>query len=384
MAAEEVEPLTASGTLRAREVRVATARGGRIASVPVGAGQAVGEGEVLVELDAQPLLLQLGPAEAAVEVKRADLAVVRAGPRAEELRAAESALALAEAEREGARLAWEHALERVASPQEVNTELVQARSRVALAEQGVELADSELRMTQYRFDRQRATQWELAEAEAELAAARAELDGAQVLVARLEAIRARPLGLIAEAHLAEGEYRVAEEEVAVARARLADLRAGPTSAEIAVAEAEVAAAEAEAKILRVQVEQSSLRSPIDGVVVESFLRAGELAAPGATILTVARLDVLMVEVYVPVHRLGEVFPGQVAEIHPAGSSGASFAGEVVRIGDQPEFTPRNVSTPEERANTFYAVTVRLNNPEGRLRIGLPVEVVFLPPRAPTP
>jgi HlyD family secretion protein len=59
------------------------------------------------------------------------------------------------------------------------------------------------------------------------------------------------------------------------------------------------------------------------------------------------------------------FPGQI------------FAGYVSRIGDRAEFTPRNVATPEERLNTFYAVEIRVDNPQGLLKPGMPADAQFI-------
>ena len=56
--------------------------------------------------------------------------------------------------------------------------------------------------------------------------------------------------------------------------------------------------------------------------------------------------------------------------------GRVFDGHVVRIADEPEFTPRNVATAEERLNTFYAAEIELPNPDGLLKPGMPADAVF--------
>jgi len=91
------------------EVRVASELGGRILEVRTEVGAQVQAGDVLVVLDETLFLLQLSPAEAAVATAQADLAVIQAGPRPEEIAAARAALALATAQRDGALSAWENA-----------------------------------------------------------------------------------------------------------------------------------------------------------------------------------------------------------------------------------------------------------------------------------
>ena len=226
-----------------------------------------------------------------------------------------------------------------------------------------------------------ATELEIADlqmyaAEKGLAASQADEKTAQVLLDHLWSIRQEPLGFIAQANAAEGQYQVAEAGVAVAQAQLDDLLAGPTLEQVAVAEATVRQAEAQANVLRIQVAKSTLLSPIDGVVLNQTLGVGELAAPAASILTLADLSEVTLEVYVPENRIGHVQLGQPVQVTVDSFPDRVFEGHVVHIADEPEFTPRNVATAEERLNTFYAVEIRLPNPDGLLKPGMPADATF--------
>jgi HlyD family secretion protein len=106
------------------------------------------------------------------------------------------------------------------------------------------------------------------------------------------------------------------------------------------------------------------------------MRVGEVAAPAATILAVADLSEVTLTVYVPQNRIGQVRLGQTVQVTVDSFPGRTFAGQVTRIGDEPEFTPRNVATQEERQNTFFAVKARLPNPEGFLKPGMPADATF--------
>ena len=46
------------------------------------------------------------------------------------------------------------------------------------------------------------------------------------------------------------------------------------------------------------------------------------------------------------------------------------------ISDDPEFTPRNVQTEEDRRTTVYAVQLLVETPLGKLKPGMPADVVF--------
>jgi HlyD family secretion protein len=87
---------------------------------------------------------------------------------------------------------------------------------------------------------------------------------------------------------------------------------------------------------------------------------------------------LTITVYVPDPRLNEIKLGQSATVTIDVASGESptFDAEVVYIADQAEFTPRNVQTVEGRSSTVFAVKLKVTDPEGQLKIGMPADVVF--------
>ncbi|MGD8806528.1 MAG: efflux RND transporter periplasmic adaptor subunit, partial [Chloroflexota bacterium] len=187
----------------------------------------------------------------------------------------------------------------------------------------------------------------------------------------------QPLALLAQANAAEGQYRLAQESISVARAQLDDLLAGPTPEEIAVAQASLSLAQAQARAVAVQEEKFRLSAPTGGVVLSQDARPGEVVAPAAPIMTIASLDQVTLVVYVPVNHIGRVRLGQQVQVSADSFPGRSFAGQVTGIGAEPEFTPRNVATAEERINTFYQVEISLPNPDLLLKPGMPADALFI-------
>jgi HlyD family secretion protein len=147
--------------------------------------------------------------------------------------------------------------------------------------------------------------------------------------------------------------------------------------EIAVAEQAVRLAQSRAGVLEATRQKLILTSPVDGVVLNQILSASELAAPAATILTLSDLSRVTLSVYVPENRIGQVSLGQEVQVTVDSFRGQAFTGHVLRIGDQPEFTPRNTATKEERLNTFYTVEIALDNEEGLLKPGIPADATFV-------
>ena len=91
------------------------------------------------------------------------------------------------------------------------------------------------------------------------------------------------------------------------RGAVPDAELDEAAADLAIAKADLAEARDQRRIASLEYERSvaslnqrSVRSPIDGVVVERKLAAGEYAYDQAPILTLAEVDPLNVEVYLPI------------------------------------------------------------------------------------
>jgi len=217
-----------------------------------------------------------------------------------------------------------------------------------------------------------AAQAQLAQAEAGVEAAEVNVDAAQ---AGVEAAQAAVL-------IAQAGTATARAQLHQAQAALDLLKAGARSEEIALLEANVAQAEAALagakaalKALDVQLERLTLTAPVSGVVVERLVHVGEVVAPGASLLTLANLDQVTLTVYVPEADLGRVFLGQTVEV-TVDAYDDIFIGRVSHIASKAEFTPKNVQTKEERVHMVFAVKIRLDNLDHRLKPGMPADAVF--------
>jgi HlyD family secretion protein len=379
----------ASGTIQANEVQIASEYGGRITQVLVGPGTRVRVDAHLVSLDATVLQDKLAEARAAVSTAQADLDVLQAGARTQEIAAAEATVRVAAAERDGAYTAWQNALRELENPQELNAQIIEARTQVKLAEQAAILAEAQLAREKLLAQQRRAgtdehdiAAWQVRAAEEALAAAQADHKAAQASLDWLTYIRSEPLSTIAQVHAAEAKVHIAQAAVDVAQAQLEDVRDGPTPEQLAVAQERVYLAQAQADVLRAQLDTFVLYSPTEGIVLSQALYQGELAAPAATILTLADLDHVTLTVYVPVNKVGHISLDQRVRVAVDSFPGTTFAGRVTRIGDQPEYTPRHIATQEERQNTFYAVEIRLANDGTKLKPGMPADATFVPPTRP--
>jgi RND family efflux transporter MFP subunit len=134
------------------------------------------------------------------------------------------------------------------------------------------------------------------------------------------------------------------------------------------ARAVVAQARASVLQLQTQIAKATVRSPIDGVVVNRNLNPGEY--PGTrTIFTLQQLDSVYAELNASSADTFSIPVGAPVSLSVAGSSGASYRGNVVAVLGQ--VTP---------GSTNFTVKVLVSNPDEKLQSGIPVTgVASLPP-----
>ena len=169
--------------------------------------------------------------------------------------------------------------------------------------------------------------------------------------------------------LETGEY---SSQVKIASLSLEQAKNGLQQAHGAVNQAE-----ANLALLDTQLKKLTVYAPIDGVILTRNVEPGEFVQPGASAITMADLAELTITVYVPEDHYGEISLGQGATVTVDSFPNETFAATVSFIADQAEFTPRNVQTVQGRSATVYAVKLKVSDPEGKLKLGMPADVVFI-------
>jgi HlyD family secretion protein len=142
------------------------------------------------------------------------------------------------------------------------------------------------------------------------------------------------------------------------------------------AQLNVEVAQANLDLLDVQIAKLTVHSPADGVILQRNIQPGEVIQPGATAFVIGRLDEMTITVYVPEDRYGELILGQEARLSVDSFPGETFKAHITHIADQAEFTPRNVQTAEGRSNTVFAIKLQVEDPQGKIKPGMPADVEF--------
>jgi multidrug resistance efflux pump len=183
---------------------------------------------------------------------------------------------------------------------------------------------------------------------------------------------------LASANLTAAEKGARQEQIDSAQAQLdtAAARTAAAQAQLEAAAAQSRAAQAAIDTLDVQLAKLDLAAPADGVVLTLLGQPGEFVAPGSLLLVLGETGEKTIIVYIPEDLYGRISLGQEAQVAVDSFPGEQFRARVMRIADQAEFTPRNVQTAQGRKNTVFAVKLGLDDPQSKLKPGMPADVVF--------
>jgi HlyD family secretion protein len=303
------DQLRASGYVEATEVRVAPEVGGRVLELKVDEGDRLAVGDLIARLSTTDTELTIRRAEADRDQATAQLRLLQAGARVEDIR--------------------------------------QAEAQVESAEADVKAAD------------------------AERSSAVSDLQRFDALLQANAGSRKQRDDAATRRDVASARVSAAKQRARAAAATLARLRAGSRAEEIAGARARVASAEAQIASLQKNVADAVLRSPVAGVVTAKLIDQGEVIAARTAMVVVTDLDRAWANVYVDEPIVPRLRLGQKMVL--VTDAGQRLEGSITFISPKAEFTPRNVQTAEERSRLVYRIKVSADNKDGVLKPGMPIE-----------
>ncbi len=127
--------------------------------------------------------------------------------------------------------------------------------------------------------------------------------------------------------------------------------------------------------LQESISKAEITNPVSGTVLTKYAEAGEVTAPGKALYKIADLSYLNLRAYITGIQLSQIKLNQAVTV--LADNGVkdyrSYAGKVIWISDQAEFTPKTIQTKEERSNLVYAIKIRVKN-DGYLKVGMFAEV----------
>jgi len=247
------------------------------------------------------------------------------------------------------------------------------------AELAAQAAEAERAQSQARDLQQGARPAELTIARETLRAAEADLALAVVSYERTDKLFKAGVAPPADMDRARTQRDAAEARAAAAREQLRLQEEGFRRAQVTAAKQGAAAAVAQLAGARSRAAELVLTAPRAGVVLLVNYETGELVPAGSPLLTLGDPDSLWMRVYVAAPLLSKVRLGAPVEVRPVGAK-QPFAGRVVSIATEAEFTPRAALTEEEQANLVFGVKLVLAKTQGALKAGLPADARIQPAR----
>lgn len=302
-----------SGQVEATEVHVAAQVGGRLTELAVAEGTRVDAGSFVARLDTGDAELAIARARAERDQADAQLRLLRAGPRIEDIRQSEAQVA------------------------------------AARSEQSALLA--------------------------ELTAAQLDVDRFEALLASNSGSRKQRDDAVGRRDVVRERVQVARDRVTVAAETLARIRAGSRKEEIAAAEARVAAMDVQIRMFDKAVTDATVTAPISGTVTDVVVEVGELVPPRGPLVVLTDLDRAWANVYVDEPTIPRLRLGQDATLY-TDAGGGGIVGRITFISPKAEFTPRNVQTAQDRSQLVYRIKIGVDNRAGTLKSGMPIEAVL--------
>lgn len=134
---------------------------------------------------------------------------------------------------------------------------------------------------------------------------------------------------------------------------------------------------ANADLIKKNIEDCSIKSPVSGIVAKKFVETGEYVNPGSSLMKIADLSIAKLNIYINETDLGKIKLGQKAEVKTDSYKDKTYTGVVIYISPEAEFTPKNIQTEEERTKLVFEVKIEIPNPENELKAGMPADAMLM-------
>ncbi len=209
---------------------------------------------------------------------------------------------------------------------------------------------------------------------AKLRAAKAQREQAQTQLKKTETLLKK--GFISEAQVDADRtaMKVAEAMVAEARAALKAAHAGGRADERDAANAQEQAAKAGVDQVQWLLQQKQVAAPVSGVIQEIFVRQGEFAQAGASVMNILHKDSQRVRFFVPNDLRPRFMPGAEFEVQISGCD-KTIKAHITRVSARPEYTNPLMFGPELRDRLSFLTEGKLESATCMVPPGTPVGVV---------
>ncbi len=140
------------------------------------------------------------------------------------------------------------------------------------------------------------------------------------------------------------------------------------------AEAEKNSAEALYKMATISLNDATIKSPTDGVVLTRNIEVGEMITSGIPAFSIMPNEKTKVKTYANAEILTRIKVGDKVEVGVDALPDKKFKGHIAFISSESEFTPKNIETKELRTSLVYRIRVIVDDSAYEIKQGMPVTV----------
>ncbi len=349
--------VSATGTLQAvKSIDVGSQVSGMIDQVYVEHNSHVSKGQVLAQLD--PSTYQTAIVQATASVNNAESSLANAQADAANamanVRAADAAVVSAQA-----------------AVSQAQVGVISAKAAISSARARVKKAESTRNNLKKSFERSQELQGRELIALADLDAAQANYDGSEADVDTAQADLSSALAGLESAQVNVGSKQTEVESARIKREATKDLVVA-AQARIRGYEAQVTQAKANLRTAEINLERTTITSPIDGIVLDVAITAGQTVAAqlqAPNLFTLAEdLSQMQVETSVDEADISKVKQGAQAAFTVDAFPEQNFTGVVTEVRQSPVAVSGVVT---------YLVIIRTENPKGELKPGMTATVEII-------
>lgn len=204
----------------------------------------------------------------------------------------------------------------------------------------------------------------------QIAQAQSALDSAQISYTNAKNNYDRNQQLLAAGAISQVQFETSQTQLAAAQAQfnaaqdqLKILTQGETQESLNVLRAQVAQSQAALDLAKTQLENGTIIAPVSGTISAKSINLGELASPGAALLSIVNLNSLYVNASLPEGSMQDIKVDQEVAVKVAEINDQEFKGKVTMINPVVDSRSKSV-----------LVKVSIDNPNSVLKPGMLAEI----------
>jgi membrane fusion protein (multidrug efflux system) len=285
-------------------------------------GDKVKKGQVLFTLETDQVQAQLNQAQAGLDTAMAQLAKLEGGARSQEIAGAQSTVDQATAAYNGAQANKDNLTTSLNNLQSEYNTLISQMSGFVNPSTGS--YDATYAMSQLDSARKVNA---ITEAQYTVKA-----EAVEQLFASKQQLENQISQLQGQINSVGTQISAAKAGIDAANSKLSLTNAGASDKDIAIAEDQVKSAQANYDLVKLNLDNTQVKAPIDGTIVQINSHVGDTVAPGQGVMAIVDFSKLQVTAYVLESDIEKIKLDQDAKLSVDSFSGTTFDGKVENIG----------------------------------------------------